>query len=555
MLNHASSECQAFHTCLGLSLCVLLLPAVLFPHTLWAQDIARLQSGVVKITAKPPEGTTNVGTGFIVRVDKEAAYIITAAHVVAGDTQPQVEFFTKRNMPVKAEVLGLEGDDEVRGLALVVVRGTENLPKGITALSLAAATRLSGGEDILVIGFPGNAGPWALIKGNISSRQGRDIYFSPSVDSGHSGGPVLHSGNVVAMVGAGSQTVGRGVTARSVQDYIEGFGIMSQENTTSTSIATESSPSPVATAKPEPRPMTQDREVTGKDGAPMVLIPAGSFKMGSTKDEVDQAIRGCVKELEKNEQTCKDWYTPELPQHNVQIDAFYFDKYEVTNRLFQQFVQQTGHRTTAEREGSAKAFVEGKGWEEVKGASWQKPEAGATVFNSDRAEHPVVSVSWEDAQAYCRWAGKRLPTEAGFEYAARAGTTTKYWWGHGNPGARRVENLADESAKKILKGIMTGYDDGTERTAPVGSYEANLWGLHDISGNVAEWTADWYDGSYYGKSPPRNPKGPSSGEYRVFRGGSWDLEPFPVRSALRLRDSPSNRGGPIGFRCAQDRPK
>ena len=123
-----------------------------------AQDIARLQSGVVKITAKPPSGTTSIGTGFIVRLETNAAYIVTAAHVVAGDAHPKVEFFTKRNMPVMAEVLGLEGDDEVRGLALVVVRGTENLPKEITSLPLATAS-LSGGEDILVIGFPRNAGP------------------------------------------------------------------------------------------------------------------------------------------------------------------------------------------------------------------------------------------------------------------------------------------------------------------------------------------------------------------------------------------------------------
>ena len=253
-----------------------------------AEDVARLQSGVVKIIAKPPQGTTNVGTGFIVRLETNAAYIVTAAHVVAGDAHPKVEFFTKRNMPVTVEVLGLEGDDEVRGLALVVVRGMENLPKGIMALSLAATARLSGGEDILVIGFPRNAGPWALIKGNISSRQGRDIFFSPSVDSGHSGGPVFHSGKVVAVVDAGSQSVGRGVTVRSVQDYIEGFGIATQESTSSTSMAIESSPPPAATAKPEPRPMTQDRKITGKDGAPMVLIPVGQFWVGSPDGEGDK---------------------------------------------------------------------------------------------------------------------------------------------------------------------------------------------------------------------------------------------------------------------------
>jgi formylglycine-generating enzyme required for sulfatase activity len=164
----------------------------------------------------------------------------------------------------------------------------------------------------------------------------------------------------------------------------------------------------------------------------------------------------------------------------------------------------------------------------------------------------VVAVSWVDAQAYCRAAGKRLPTEAEFEYALRAGTTTKYWWGQGNPGSRRVENIADEAATNLLKGIMSDYNDGAVRTASVGSYEANPWGLHDMSGNVAEWTADWYDESYYRTSPERNPKGPSSGEARVRRGGSWYDAPDFVRSAYRSRLSPTNRNDLIGFRCAQD---
>ena len=162
------------------------------------------------------------------------------------------------------------------------------------------------------------------------------------------------------------------------------------------------------------------KQIIGKDGAPMVLIPAGSFLMGSTKAEVDRAIQDSVRELGVDQQSCEGWYKRELPQHKVQIDTFYLDKCEVTNRLFHEFVQQTGYRTTAEREGSAFVFVEGKGWEDVKGANWLKPEAGATVFDSGRAEHPVVCVSWDDAQAYCQWAGKRLPTEAEFEYAMRA---------------------------------------------------------------------------------------------------------------------------------------
>ena len=540
----------------ALLVCLMLVVGVglIHPSGIGAQDVARLQSGVVKITAKPPSGAANVGTGFIVRVDSDVAYIVTAAHVVAGDQHPKVEFFTKRNVPVTAEVLGLEGTDEVRGLALLVVRGPEKLPKGLTALSLAGTARLTGGEDIIVIGFPRNAGPWAVVKGNISSRQGRDIFFSPSVDSGHSGGPIFQGGKVVGVVGAGNQTIGRGVIAGSVQDYIEGFGITAQESTTIASSAAKSAPSIDATAKPEPRPTTQSREITGKDGAPMVLVPSGSFLMGSTKDEVDRAVKDCVKELGKDQQTCEGWYKPELPQHQVQIDGFYLDKYEVTNRLFQQFVQQTGHRTTAEQEGSAWAFVEGKGWEEVKGANWQRPEGGTTVFQSDRGGHPVVAVSWDDAVSFCRWAGKRLPTEAEFEYAMRAGTTTKYWWGSGNPGSRRVENIADESAKHLFSVIMSGYNDGAVRTAPVGSYEANSWGLHDMTGNVSEWMADWYDGDYYGKSPGHNPTGPLSGKYRVLRGGSWSNAPGSVRSPLRDRLTPSARNDSIGFRCAQDLP-
>ena len=296
------------------------------------------------------------------------------------------------------------------------------------------------------------------------------------------------------------------------------------------------------------------KQIIGKDGAPMVLVPAGSFLMGSTVEEVERTIQDCVRELEVDQQIGESWIKPEYPQHQVRIDAFYLDKYEVTNRLFQEFVQQVGYRTTTEREGSAQVFVEGKGWEDVKGANWQKPEAGATVFASNRAEHPVVCVSWDDAQAYCQWAGKRLPTEAEFEYAMRAGTTTRYWWGEGNPGARRVENIADELAKHLVKVIMSGYNDGAIRTAPVGSYEANPWGLHDMSGNVREWVADWFDENYYKNSPARNPKGPSSGEYRVLRGGSWSNGPVNVRSANRGRNTPTTRYVPLGFRCAQDVP-
>jgi formylglycine-generating enzyme required for sulfatase activity len=285
-------------------------------------------------------------------------------------------------------------------------------------------------------------------------------------------------------------------------------------------------------AKAYDLPKQAGREMEGKDGAKMLLIPAGEFMMGSTEGDPD-----------------------EKPVHRVSLDAFYLDKYEVTNKLFQKFTRETGYETTAEKEGKAWAYVQDDKWTEVSGANWRKPEGGETVFVSNRDEHPVVSVSWYDAEAYCRWAGKRLPTEAEFEYANRGGTQTTYWWGDGNPGSRRVANIADKTNKRQFPGrpwaIMNSYDDGYARTAPVGSFDPNPFGLHDTTGNVWEWTADWYGKDYYERSPSRNPTGPSSGQFRVLRGESWSYYPLGVRSANRIVITPTKRSINLGFRCAK----
>ena len=280
------------------------------------------------------------------------------------------------------------------------------------------------------------------------------------------------------------------------------------------------------------QPKELGREITGQDGATMRLMPAGEFMMGSTEGLAD-----------------------EKPVHRVALDAFHLDQYEVTNTLFQKFARETGYETTAEKEGTAWAYVEDDKWTEVRGANWRKPEGGETVFVSNRAAHPVVTVSWHDADAYCRHYGKRLPTEAEFEYALRAGTQTTYWWGDGNPGTRRVANLADLTNKRQFPGrpwpIMEGYDDGFARTAPVGSYEPNPFGLYDMTGNAAEWTGDWYRGTYYQTSPSRNPTGAANGTDRVLRGGSWGNTPQDVRSASRNDTVPLTRSDHIGFRCAK----
>ncbi|MBM4121155.1 MAG: formylglycine-generating enzyme family protein [Nitrospira sp.] len=325
------------------------------------------------------------------------------------------------------------------------------------------------------------------------------------------------------------------------------------------------SPASAETAKRDPQrhgvgklpgPSSETRpdlplKAAGKDGAAMVLIPAGEFWMGSTPDQMERTVKECQAIFGSDEATCQEWYQNESPRHRVALNAFYLDVYEVTNKLFDKFVKATGYQTTAETEGKAKAWVEGEGLQVVKGANWRQPEGDQTSTVPNQMDHPVVSVSWKDAEAYCRWAGKRLPTEAEWEYAARAGTQTRSWWGNGSPGARRVGNFADESARRLVGGIIAGYDDGFTRTAPVGSFERNPWGLYDMMGNVGEWADDWYGGGY-ARVPERNPKGPQSGQFKVIRGGSWANGRLRIRSANRDWDTPTYRYDSIGFRCAQD---
>lgn len=314
----------------------------------------------------------------------------------------------------------------------------------------------------------------------------------------------------------------------------------------------ETSPPDQAPTRPASQSPPRQQTRTGQGEPTMVLVPGGTFWMGINDDEMDRVIEDCKTELKKDATTCKGWALSAQPRHQVTLDPFFLDPYEVTNQQFEQFVQATGYQTTAEKKGTAEVWIDGQGWQETKEATWRRPEAGPDVFASDRADHPVVNVSWHDAEAYCRWVGKRLPTEAEFEYATRAGTQTTYWWGNFSPGTRQVVNVADESAKTHLPVIVAGYDDGYLTTAPVGSYEANPYGLFDMTGNVTEWTADWSDGFYYRKSPDRNPTGPSSGEHRIIRGGGWNDASYRIRPTVRIGWLPTDRNTKTGFRCAKN---
>jgi formylglycine-generating enzyme required for sulfatase activity len=280
----------------------------------------------------------------------------------------------------------------------------------------------------------------------------------------------------------------------------------------------------------------QERVIKGADGAEMVLIPAGAFAMGSAPSDIARAVDECRKRAKpENEAKCEGWFRSEGPQHTVVLDAFYIDRHEVSNAQFEKFVMATGYRTAAERDGYGWLYRQTDGtwrWEKSAGTSWRSPEGPGTTA---APTHPVVQVSWHDADAYCRWAGERLPTEAEWEKAARGSDGRRYPWGNDWDAARA-------NASRAAKG-----------TRPVGSYPlgASPYEVQDMAGNVWEWTADWYAADYYQTSPDRHPAGPPTGEHRVLRGGSWINMPFFLGVTHRLNEKPESRGGNAGFRCAK----
>jgi formylglycine-generating enzyme required for sulfatase activity len=281
---------------------------------------------------------------------------------------------------------------------------------------------------------------------------------------------------------------------------------------------------------------------------PFALIPAGTFTMGSTEAAI-KALLAKWPEV-KDEDTAD-----EKPAHKVTLSkAFWMGKHEVTVGQFRRFAEATGYKTDAEKGKLFKgAFVlaDGKG-KFAEDASWKNP-----YFKQTDA-HPVVCVSWNDARAFVDWLNAtdkatpagftyRLPTEAEWEYACRAGATTWYQWGDDPDKGKGWCNAGDLSAKKTFpKWTAFNWDDGFVYTAPVGSFKANAFGLHDMHGNVWEWCQDWYGA--YKEGDQRDPNGAANGEFRVLRGGSWFFDPGYLRSATRRSDPPENRLVTYGFR-------
>jgi formylglycine-generating enzyme required for sulfatase activity len=279
------------------------------------------------------------------------------------------------------------------------------------------------------------------------------------------------------------------------------------------------------------------------DGMRQVYVPAGEFLMGSTEEDLALVLAECP--------GCpRSQFENELPQHAVYLDAYWIDRTEVTNAMFARFVAETGLVTTAETLGGGITVdLLAREWQMSAGAEWRHPRGPDTgILGLD--DHPVVQVSYYDAEAYCAWAGRRLPTEAEWEKAARGTDGRTYPWGMGPP-AGGLLNFADRNA--YLTAADLGADDGYAWTAPAGSYPAGAspYGVLDMAGNVWERVADLYGEEYYSHSPRRNPGGPSSGEYVILRGGSWSRPAWYLRAAVRYRYLKINRSSGQGFRCAQ----
>ncbi len=260
---------------------------------------------------------------------------------------------------------------------------------------------------------------------------------------------------------------------------------------------------------PEGKQLAMQRAAEWPVKEEMVLVPAGPFLMGSDK----KADRNA--------------YKTEMPQRTVYLDSYEIDKYEVTALHYLKFVLATGRLPQLD---------------------WRYDGGN---FQEAMAHHPIMHVTWYDADAYCRWAGKRLPTEAEWEKAARGEDGRINPWGNQTAGLSRANfgrsglsgPVRDRPERLLLYPPLISVDKYENAVSP--------YGVHQQIGNVAEWVADWYDPDYYKTAPDRNPKGPEQGKHRAFRGASWIDSSTTARAAQRNGADPNTRMNWLGFRCAR----
>jgi formylglycine-generating enzyme required for sulfatase activity len=284
------------------------------------------------------------------------------------------------------------------------------------------------------------------------------------------------------------------------------------------------------------QPLTLRR--SPQDGLAYIFIPPGEFMMGCVDGDTD----------------CQP---SERPRHRVRLTrAIWFGATEVTVGAFRRFVAEAAHRTRAERERRGRMWVHARNqWEWIDGLGWNAP-----LRPDERAADswPALQVAWEDAIAYCSWAGGRLPSEAEWERAARGGADGEvYPWGNAStPEVRGVKYANGPDALTHAKfprwSVFASYRDGYAEVAPVARFASNRYGLYDMAGNAWEWVADSYSSIYYAVSSPIDPSGPGRGDAHVARGGSWGYAPEQHRSSERGFAESGFWTATFGFRCAPD---
>lgn len=304
---------------------------------------------------------------------------------------------------------------------------------------------------------------------------------------------------------------------------------------------------PIAATQPKPRRIEKVGTLwTNGVGMSFARIPAGDFVMGGELSPSEAASRfgGPT-----------DWYERELPRHHVTIRrTFMMAIYPVTRRQFARFVAATDYHTDAEKEGWSYGW-DGGDWGQRVGLNWRGRDAGLEQAD----DHPVVCVSWNDAKAFCRWLNEkegrhyRLPSEAEWEYACRAGTQTIFPWGNDADAGQGWANCADLMAKAQFVNLDTfNWSDGWAYTSPVGVFRPNAWGLYDMIGNVWEWCQDGC--GEYPAADVVDPLGPDYGTSRMVRGGSWSYGPRGSRIASRAPLAPEHGNDCVGFRVVVDEP-
>lgn len=502
---------------------VLIIAALLFcalvsvPNVLSrsGEDIyANNRYAVVTVVTFDASGNAKgVGSGFFTSSEGE---IITNYHVIEGATSLLVKLLNGAMFPVS----GLLASAPDKDIAVLKVDGKE-----LSKVNLGSLKSVRVGQTVFALGSSLGM-EQTFTSGMVNSlRDGSEvdmpklpkvIQHQAPISLGNSGGPLFNNQGLVVGINTFIVKGGQNLNFAIPIDYVK-------------PLLGRKAVRPLLGKKTvKTPPVTSLQRIKGKAGMAMVLIPAGEFMMGTNDSEKRPLInRGW-------------WNDDEMPEHTVYLDAFYIDKYEVTNAQYAVFLNDYGKNVDAKGHklleiGSSYCLIEKVG-------STYQPKAGYE-------NHPVICVSWFGAAAYAQFYGKRLPTEAEWEKAARGGLVGKRFpWGDSNPDGSNA-NFADKNTN--YKWSDKTVDDGYKLTAPVGSFPSNGYGLYDMPGNVWEWCSDRYAGDYYANSPINNPQGPSSGSRRVLRGGTWYGSPDFLRCADRFGGFVSGSGS-VGFRCSQD---